>query len=869
MHNKKVSKILVALLLTSMLIAILPTLPVAATSISSLDPSTGNVGNTVRIVGAIDTEGGAYTVWFDLDDDGTAIGDLAAATGNAPAGSFLVNTTFTVPECVGTDAGNGHKVTLQDLSSAGAADSTFSVKTMREITVAELGQEGDVIAINMTVVGGIASTLNNFTLTVTDPDSTDSMAYNASFTTNAVGSGYSITDFPTDYSSGASSNLTGTYNIVADRKLPGVINNAATASFEIGLTDEASYGRFETVSVKTTGWAVNQNVTITISDPSATVVKEWADQNLTTGMFVDTWVIPWNATLGTYTAEAVNATGNDKAVASVSTFEVTSAEMTVAEALAPATAYVRTDVAKANFTVTYPDMTYLNTSQFSSFEVAVYANDTLVETIALASEDYYAGDDSWQVTWKVPRDAALGSGYKFMVDAESISDTDGNTGPKTAFNSTAFTINAADLTVTVTSQPAANYTRVEAAMTMVNITYPDDTFFTDADLGVINVTAYQGTTIVANLTEADMDFNATSNEWTISWASGYNATLAADYDFTIAAGAVLDVANNTNSGAESTNAFEILVAELTVASVNTDASSYERGDFVNVYFDATYPDGSPVTTGSTSVTLTAPDGFTTTSLSPMHTSAGRWQVTWWLSESQQTGSWNVTLAADGLVDGATPTANTGPASAVSGTFTVLAADVTLDDIMDAIDDLGDRVDDVEAATSGLEASYPTLESAIVSLADLLVDLQTEVSSLSARVDTTATAAEVDALESSLQSARSELSQLSSALASLSGTAATDADLAAVNNAIDALDAAIADTDAAIDQLEAAINAMDAAMDAALAETASEDDLTAAKDELSNSIGGVNTMVIIAVVLALIAAIAAILAVYIIQRKIAG
>ena len=115
MHNKKVSKILVGLSLTSMLIAILPTLPVAATSISSLDPSTGNVGDTVRIIGAIDTEGGAYTVWFDVDDDGTAIGDLAAATGNAPDGEYLVNTTFTIPECVGTDAGNGHKVTLHRL----------------------------------------------------------------------------------------------------------------------------------------------------------------------------------------------------------------------------------------------------------------------------------------------------------------------------------------------------------------------------------------------------------------------------------------------------------------------------------------------------------------------------------------------------------------------------------------------------------------------------------------------------------------------------------------------------------------------------------------------------------------------------------
>jgi hypothetical protein len=95
MHNKTVSKILVAIIMTSMLIAILPALPVAATTISSLTPSTGNVGATVRLVGSIDTEGGAYTIWFDVDDDGTAVGDTSVKTGSAPTNSLLVNTTFT------------------------------------------------------------------------------------------------------------------------------------------------------------------------------------------------------------------------------------------------------------------------------------------------------------------------------------------------------------------------------------------------------------------------------------------------------------------------------------------------------------------------------------------------------------------------------------------------------------------------------------------------------------------------------------------------------------------------------------------------------------------------------------------------------
>jgi phage shock protein A len=862
MHNKTVSKILVAIIMTSMLIAILPTLPVGAASLSSLTPGTGYVGDTVRLIGSIDTEGGAYEILFDVDDNGVA--ETVVKTSTVADGSLLVNTTFKVPACIGTDSGNGHKVTLHDLSSGGTSDAIFTVKTKNSITVAAHDQESDTVAITMQVTGGLATKLNNFTLTVTDPAGTATKHYDVSFTTDSDGSGSVVVDFPDDFTTGASTNATGTYTIVADRKDPGIKNNAASASFTIGLTDATSYGRFDDVDVQTAGWAVNQLINVTITNPSATVVKSWTMQDVTTGMWSSSWTLPWNASLGTYTITAVNATGNNKAIASTQTFTVGSAAMTVVQALAPASSYQRTNTAKANFTISYPDATYLNTSQFSSITVSVYYNTTLVTTIPLTTANFNAGDNSWQVTWPIPRNASLGSGYKFSITKNSITDTTGNTGPTATASSSAFTITAAVLTVNIKTQPAANYTRTQSAMATINVTYPDKTYFTDADLGSIKVGVYRGSTSAANLTLAASAFNATTNRWTISWVSGWNETLAINYVFTIAVGGVKDAAVNTNTAAKTTTAFELLKAKLSIASVNTDKASYARGEFVRIFFDAAYADGSPVITGTSTVTLIAPDGFTMTTVNPVPTSGGRWQVTWWLSEAQQTGAWNITLTANTVVDGATAssTANTGPATTLRKSFTVLPSDVTLQDIIAAINALDDRLDDVEADTNALGSGQTSLNTKVTNLQTTVGNLQSDLADLQAALDslstTTATTTEVAAVSTALTGVSTDLAALESSLDSISATTASESDVAAVNAAVDELSADLA-------ALESSLNDLSTAVDAA----ATPADIDSAVSDLSGDIGGINTLVIVAVVLALIAAIAAIAAVYIIQRKIAG
>jgi prefoldin subunit 5 len=868
MHNKTVSKILVAIIMTSMLIAVLPTLPVGAVTLSSITPDSGNVGDTVALTGTIDTLGGAYTIWFDLNSNNVPDAGEDIVTDNAPANSFTVEDTFVVPACLGSDAGLAHRVWLQDNQTTSVQFLAFDVITSRTLEVVpSYEQEGNSVAVTIAVTGGtLGNTLNSFDVEVTAPD--DSVyTGEVSFSTDPAGSGSATTDlFPNDFSEGANTLFTGTYNVVADRTLPGEIPNWDTTTFDIGLTNATSYSRFEIVNVQTDGWENNQNVTITITDPSDAVAYQWLNVNTTDGTsIVGDWEIPWNAPLGTYTITAVNATGDNKDVDSTQTFTVGSANLVVDFVDDPMVEYQRTETVDANFTIMYPDGTFLNDSQASSIEVRVYANTTMVDSMMLTPDDYDDATDNWAVSWKIPRDASLGSNYKFHLDVDTIADTNDNMGPTAATPSGSFTVNMAELMVMVTEQPAANYTRTGDAMAKINITYPDDSFYTDADLGEILVRVYLVNTTnvnVANVTLMPEHFDATTNEWTIIWNSAYDATLG-DYFFELNDMEVYDAANpNMGPVADvATDSFELLEVDIIVDAIMTGAATYAPGEYLSVFFDAIYADGTPVTTGEVTVWLTAPDTYTMTSYTFEHTVNGRYAKTIWLSDAQaQVGAWTVTLQAMNMTDDA---GNMGPAEEVTTNFTVTPAEVSLDSLMAAIDALSDKVDGIEADTNGLGSSVGSLQStvgalqsSIVSIAELVADLQTQVDSLSA---TAATDADVAAVSSALSAVSSDLSTLDSKLNSLStavGNAATEADVTAA-------------VQAAVDSLTADIDALETKMNTLSSTASSSADLDAATEDLTGQIGGLNTLVIVAVVLALIAAIAAILAVYIIQRKIAG
>lgn len=559
------NKALSILALISISLTVLFTIPIHAEITVEITPDSGAVGTEVVLEGSIETRGGAYSIWFDADHNGTAVGDTLVKTGNASEGSYEVNTTFIIPPSAGSDLGTAYNVTLQDNSTENALNTLFTVITLREIIVAPAyAQESDNVAINMSVTGGVENILSNFTITVTDPAGTESMNYNVSFTTDAFGSGYNVTDFPTAYSAGATTNFTGTYNVFANQTLPDEIADTAAAIFDIGLTNATSYNRFQTVNVKTSGWAPYQNITVTIKNPSMENMTLWDPVNATDGTWTGDWTIPVDAPQGTYTVEAVNVTGDNKAVLSIQNF----------------------------------------------------------------------------------------------------------------------TVQSATLSVEVTQQPAASYMRTETVTAKINITYPDNTFYADSDLGTIMVRVYQNETNVTNVTLAAEDFNATTNEWTVNWTSPWNAALADDYRFTVKTNEIED-AQNPNKGPAtdvSTDDFEIVAAYSDVSNINTTKALYEQGEIVTVYFNASYPDESAVTTGSAPINLTMTNGTIIQVTATYVPANSRFEAKYTLASEAPLRTWTALLEAQNLVDAAN---NMGPDEDKTTTFevteeTVEPEEVTVD-----------------------------------------------------------------------------------------------------------------------------------------------------------------------------------------------
>jgi hypothetical protein len=888
MHNKTVSKILIAILTISMFSVFLSTLPASAVSLIELTPTSGNVGTQVRLVGTIDTLGGSYAIYFDTNGDGSiqyGWANETVKTGNAPADTYDVNTTFVVPACLGSDAGLNHRVVLRDEQTVATVTAWFAVVTSRVLTVSPttIQQEGSNVTAFMTVTGGtVANQLNRYTVYVTDPAGGRTRKTNLDFTTSAVGSGSANCTIPDDFagwgfpSSGTpNTDLCGTYTVNADRVLPGAITNASQTSFQIRLTNASSYGRFETVNVKTTGWATNQNVTVTITDPNGTVAQTWPNQNLTTGMANLNWTIPWNAVQGTYNVTVYNATGNNKAVTSTNLFEVGSAALTVTFTTNP-TNIQRTQTMTARFNIKYPDGTvYNNVTHFNSITVYIvrpwFGSYYRTEgTIYLTAADYGA-DGNWTVTWTAPKGVTLNNGYRVQLSAPrvfgattypgSIMDNYGNEGAVVTTRSGSFRVQAATLDVMVVTQPM-NVTRQQAVTAGLRITYPDGTAYTTADLNSVNTTirVYANSTNVANVTLNAAGYNATANEWTISWTPSYMVAAGSGYNFSILANELYDSPLNLGPASTvTTNNFIVSKAVLVVPAVLTNDDTFQPGDYVWISFNATYPDGSPVMMGSSAVTLTAPDGFTTTTVNPVHVGNGIWQVPVWLSDAQaQTGAWTITLTAHGVNDGY----NTGPAITRTANFTVLPPDYSLEDIADALNALSDRLAAVESDTSALGDSVTAINAAIAALEGSVADLESQLAN-------TASTSSVTALTNTVNSLSAAIDALESALA---GTASA-ADVDALSTAVSTLQASLAsletDTGADLDALSAAVDALEAAVADLSANAVTQADLDDTASDLSADIGSSNTLIIVAIVLALVAAVAAIAAVYIILKKIAG
>jgi hypothetical protein len=666
------------LLATPMLLLIAP---VHAISITSISPTSGPVGTTVSLTGTIDTFNGPFKVYFDANGDGI-FSDPAEVVASGTAVGTSVSVSFNVPPAVkGTRA-----IRLTDVIANTHGFAAFTVERAVTITFTPSTgriQEGDTIDITVSISGGLASTTYSIDIKVTDPTGT-TFTESVSISTNSVGSGSTSKTYPTDFS-GATTRYVGTYNVVVDITAPAgeAGTGVATNSFVVGLTDKDSYGRKAVVNIKGVGYSSGESVTVDVKDPSGASVSGYPKiVTATAGVVTDSLTIPVNAPLGIYTV-TLTGTTTSKTPPDTQTFAVTAATLTVSITDQPASTYQRTQTATMKFQVKYPDDSFFTPTDLGSVTVKVFRGTTLVATLTLTASDFESATNKWVAKWTIPKDATIATNYRFQIAANDITDTFGNTGPASAETSNNFAVTAATLTVSITDQPASTYQRTQTATMKFQVKYPDDSFFTPTDLGSVTVKVFRGTTLVATLTLTASDFESATNKWVAKWTIPKDATIATNYRFQIAANDITDTFGNTGpASAETSNNFAVTAVTLTVPAISTDKSTYVGGSWMIIFFTASYPDGSPVTTGTATITIKRPDGSTAgTPTASFSAANARFEASFFLPTDAPLGTWTAELAANSLNDGF---GNTGPTTLKTTTFQVVAPTITLETIYDVL-----------------------------------------------------------------------------------------------------------------------------------------------------------------------------------------
>jgi hypothetical protein len=279
---------MIILVVASTLSTSLPSARAVSVAITSLTPSSGKVGTTVRIIGTINNTDGSYRIWFaqQMIKNGTASGNS-------------VNATFLVPAVTQAN----YTITLQDVVKNINATKSFQVVTAFYISTIMVPtspgqlQENSTVGIQVNATGGKENTVYSANITVETPTPSNVTYWTlVRLNTSATGNGAATVFYQngTKWTSGTpDTNLTGTYDVAFNKTI-------ATTAFTVGLTNSTQYHRYQTVGIKAAGYKLNETVMIKITFGGKTINS--TSVNATQGgLILADWPVPENASVGTYT----------------------------------------------------------------------------------------------------------------------------------------------------------------------------------------------------------------------------------------------------------------------------------------------------------------------------------------------------------------------------------------------------------------------------------------------------------------------------------------------------------------------------------------------------------------------------------------
>lgn len=255
--------------------------------ITSISPSTqtGKVGDSVRIVGTINTTDGLYQIWF-----GNILMINETALGNN------VNRSFSVPPL----PNGNYTITLHDKRANVNATSWFYIETDYILEISKPPhpqqlQEGMAVNISVSITGGKANTAYAANVTVKTPANEIywTLVHLSNTGDTGIGNATRFT-YPNSFGGAAHTNYTGTYTVYFNGTL-------TSATFFIGLTNLAEYHRGDLVKIKAVDYSVfnNSNVTITIKFENKTIDR--FNRTVVDGVVDVNWTVPSDIVVGNYT----------------------------------------------------------------------------------------------------------------------------------------------------------------------------------------------------------------------------------------------------------------------------------------------------------------------------------------------------------------------------------------------------------------------------------------------------------------------------------------------------------------------------------------------------------------------------------------
>src|SRR5215510_2986038 len=191
-------------------------------------------------------------------------------------------------------------------------------------------QEGNTVALVLTVNNANASTTYRFVFIVKDPANQTATSAVQTHTTGPNENQFSIlVNYPSPTFSGSNS-LVGQYNAQA-AQLGSVIQTVvASAHFFYSVADNVGYERSQTVNMRASGYAALEAVSVSIvTKTTLTTVFSQTVTASASGIVSTSWRVPVNATIDTYLL-SLSGTSTVKSPSDAQPFSVKQAIMNIA-----------------------------------------------------------------------------------------------------------------------------------------------------------------------------------------------------------------------------------------------------------------------------------------------------------------------------------------------------------------------------------------------------------------------------------------------------------------------------------------------------------------------------------------------------------